>query len=74
MPELGVVLSALSVQACSEQWTKDGGKYVPHPTTWLNRDGWEDEVPEQSEFNNNAVINPPTLEELEREARSWGEK
>jgi hypothetical protein len=27
-----------------EAWTKDNGKYIPHPTKWLRRDGWEDEV------------------------------
>ena len=27
----------------SEDWTKDNGKYVPYPATWLNRGGWEDE-------------------------------
>jgi len=26
------------------QWTKDGGQYIPHPTTWLNQERWEDEV------------------------------
>ena len=26
----------------SEQWTKENGKYVPLPTTWLNERRWED--------------------------------
>ena len=30
----------------TEQWQKDGGKYIPHPATWLNAKGWEDELPE----------------------------
>lgn len=25
------------------QWVKDGGQYVPHPTTWLNQERWMDE-------------------------------
>ena len=25
-----------------QTWTKDGGKYIPHPATWLNRGNWED--------------------------------
>ncbi|MDO4298853.1 MAG: hypothetical protein Q4C59_10340 [Lachnospiraceae bacterium] len=25
------------------EWQKEGGQYVPHPLTWLNRGGWEDE-------------------------------
>ncbi|MNY63023.1 hypothetical protein D3C86_1999290 [compost metagenome] len=28
----------------SHDWLKDGGKYVPMPTTWLNGRRWEDEV------------------------------
>ena len=27
----------------SEQWTKDNGKYIPMPSTWLNQRRWEDE-------------------------------
>lgn len=23
---------------------KDGGRYIPHPTTWLNREGWNDVI------------------------------
>lgn len=26
-----------------EQWTKDNGKFIPHPTTYLNGDRWLDE-------------------------------
>lgn len=28
----------------SEGWTKDAGKYVPHLSTWLNQERWDDEV------------------------------
>ena len=24
-------------------WLKDGGRFVPHMATWLNRDGWLDD-------------------------------
>lgn len=27
----------------SAQWQKDGGQYIPHPTTWLNQERWTDE-------------------------------
>ncbi len=27
------------------QWQEDGGKYIPHPATWLNQRRWEDEPP-----------------------------
>lgn len=42
--DLQKILAALVVQKKSESWRKDGGKYIPHPTTWLNGRRWEDEV------------------------------
>ena len=30
----------------SEEWIKEKGKYIPHPATWLNAKGWEDEETE----------------------------
>ena len=27
----------------SEEWTKDGGKFIPYPASWLSAKGWEDE-------------------------------
>lgn len=42
------MLSALSAQKRSEQWSKDGGKFIPYPATWLNQRRWEDS-PEEKE-------------------------
>lgn len=28
----------------SEDWLKEGGKYIPYPATWLRAKGWEDEL------------------------------
>lgn len=27
----------------TDQWQEDGGRYIPHPSTWLNQKRWEDE-------------------------------
>ena len=27
----------------TDQWQEDGGRYIPHPSTWLNQRRWEDE-------------------------------
>lgn len=35
---------AIAAQAKSEDWTKDQGQFIPHPTTWLNQGRWQDEV------------------------------
>lgn len=39
------ILKAISLQRQSDQWTRDGGQYIPHPATWLNGRRWEDEMP-----------------------------
>lgn len=44
-PALDKLLKALAVLKASPDWTKDGGQYIPYPSTWLRAWGWED-VPE----------------------------
>jgi hypothetical protein len=39
----GQIMSALDAHKAREEWCRDGGKYVPHPTSWLNQRRWEDE-------------------------------
>jgi hypothetical protein len=38
------ILAGVERAKTSADWTKKGGEYVPHPATWLNAKGWEDEV------------------------------
>lgn len=42
--DLETMLAALEVQKHSADWKKDGGQYIPLPTTWLNGCRWEDEA------------------------------
>ena len=42
------ILAALAAQCKSEQWTKDGGAFIPHASTWLNQRRWEDQLPTQA--------------------------
>lgn len=37
------IATALDAAKICEQWTRDGDQFIPHPATWLNRRGWEDE-------------------------------
>lgn len=41
---LAKILESLEVAKSSDGWKKDGGRFIPHPTTWLNGKRWEDEV------------------------------
>ena len=43
-PSLTQALDAVSIQAKSEQWQRDGGQFIPNPATWLNQRRWEDGV------------------------------
>ena len=39
---LDSMLAAIATQCRSEDWTKDGGKFIPYPATWLNDGRWTD--------------------------------
>ena len=37
------ILASIETAKKSKQWLKDDGEFIPHPSTWLNAEGWEDE-------------------------------
>jgi hypothetical protein len=41
-PELTNLLNAVKAACKTEAWMKDGGKYIPHPATWLRGERWDD--------------------------------
>lgn len=43
-PELTNLLTAITAACKTESWMKDGGKYIPHPATWLRGERWDDEL------------------------------
>lgn len=44
LPPLEQILSAIENQKHDEQWQKNGGEFIPHPTTWLNQGRWDDKT------------------------------
>jgi len=36
------LLERLRNKCLCDQWSKDGGQYIPYAERWLNKDGWED--------------------------------
>lgn len=42
--DLDTILQAIEVQKESDQWSRDNGKYIPNPSTWLNQGRWDDEL------------------------------
>lgn len=41
---LGKIMSGLAKWIASDEWSREGGRFIPHPSTWLNGRRWEDEV------------------------------
>lgn len=39
------LIEAVEVQRTWPSWTKDGGQFIPHASTWLNGRRWEDQPP-----------------------------
>ena len=52
---LEAILSKLE-QLQQSEWSKRELQYIPHPATWLNRGGWDDEVPRQIEQGLEKII------------------
>ena len=42
-PNLEDVMKALAWQVTSDQWTKNGGQFIPNPAKYLNQGRWQDE-------------------------------
>lgn len=40
------ILASLETAKKSYDWTKQNGKYVPYPATWIRAKGWKDEITE----------------------------
>ncbi len=34
----------VELQKKTDQWKKENGQYIPHPSTWLNQGRWDDDV------------------------------
>ena len=46
LPDVSVLIAAVSGQRKSDQWKREGGRFIPYPATWLNARQWEDEPEE----------------------------
>ena len=38
------IMASLETFKKSKEWKKDNGQYIPHPTSWLNGERWEDDL------------------------------
>lgn len=58
------IMEKLPLLIASEDWKKSGGQYIPYPATWINAEGWNDEVarPAISEYTPKQAYDPGTAE------------
>ena len=47
--EMPLIMASLERFKKSKEWLKDGGQYIPYPTTWINQERWKDEQEETRE-------------------------
>lgn len=40
------IMTAIGRARVTEQWQREGGRYIPNPATWLNQGRWDDEYEE----------------------------
>lgn len=57
------ILQAVEEAKTSEDWRKEGGQFIPHPSSWLNAKGWLDEGLDLKALNT-AGSRPPDLPNL----------
>lgn len=48
------ILASIERAKTSENWVKESGRFIPHPATWLNDRGWEDEEEVDNAINKQA--------------------
>jgi len=50
-----LIANALEYRSQTKEWIAEGGRYIPHPATWLNGRRWEDEL-DMERFCPSAVL------------------
>ncbi len=67
------MIAATEAWKRTEDWTKQHGKFIPYPASWLNAGGWEDQLPgeqqheQQREQQQRALDDFDPIAFLERE-------
>ncbi|MFU8927530.1 hypothetical protein [Acinetobacter puyangensis] len=56
------IMISLEKHKASFDWQKDNGAYIPHPTTWINGERWNDEIKDR-----------PSTQQNASQQGSWGE-
>lgn len=60
------IMNSVAAQTRSPEWQRDGGRYVPHPATWLGNERWNDELPVEKDL---AIRHDSKTEEDENDGK-----
>ena len=76
LPDIDIILKALHKAKQSNDWIKDRGAFIPHPSTWLNQRRWEDSGMDFAALSSKRPAGAFTAQESaiqinEHEAKSW---
>jgi hypothetical protein len=58
------ILAAIAWQRSQGSWLRDGGRYIPHPATWLNQGRWDDEPDTAPQFSDSTLAIARAVEEF----------
>ncbi|MGN0599288.1 MAG: hypothetical protein ACI4JK_05275 [Oscillospiraceae bacterium] len=58
------IIAAVKAWSRTDEWTKDNGAYVPHPTVWLNGQRWNDELPKSAVTESGGGVHSYDLDKL----------
>jgi hypothetical protein len=61
------MLAVLAWQRQQDAWVRDGGQYIPHPSTWLNQGRWKDEQPDHPHIADSTIKTARAVEEFLRD-------
>lgn len=66
---LSKILCALETYKGSEDWKRDGGQYIPYPSSWLNGERWKDVEPAPTDAPSAPPLPSVTKPRSKREQR-----
>ena len=58
------IMQAVALAKASDQWRREGGRFIPNPATWLNQGRWDDELPQGGAYQQEPRGKPSTMDVL----------
>lgn len=62
----GEIMAGLAKWIVSDDWQRDGGRFIPYPATWLNNQRWQDEVKPASKTSTSKPVKQVIAQDYEQ--------